>query len=140
MKKLLFLIVLITSGLAAFAGSGSAIIPFTGTSRNGSNFASSSIFITNITSHTLNVSVTFYAKNGSVIPTSSLIYDNWTNSNTQIAANSSAYVVLQAPGTQSFNYGKAIITWSNVVGPEKYRLCSLGFVDFCQEPFQQIKP
>jgi hypothetical protein len=113
MKSILLLALTIVFQSAAVAGSGSAIVPMTGTYKNGTNFASSSVFLTNVTNHTLNVTVTFYAKDGTVVSSSSLVFDNWTNSNTQITANNSAFVVLQAPTTQSFNYGKAVITWSN---------------------------
>lgn len=92
--------------LAAFAGSGKAIVPHWHSSL--SDGLRNRIHVSNITDNTLNVTITLYNKNGSVY-NSGLTYTNFITSNTQLAANSSGY--LQMYG--STDYGYAVIEWSN---------------------------
>lgn len=91
----------------AFAGSGSAIIP--NISANTNTGADNVYYISNITNHDVEVTVTFYDKDGAVL-TSGVNYSNFAASNTEIAAGKTG-VITFAPS--SWEYGYAVIEWNN---------------------------
>jgi hypothetical protein len=69
------------------------------------------LFLSNTTDHTLTVSVFFYQQDGSSPPSSYIAYLNFINSNTQIAAGSSAAITIQT--LDAFHFGYAVINWKN---------------------------
>ncbi len=121
MKKLNCIIITLLALCTSYAraGSGKAIVPIAAYGRSSSTaFQSTTLFLTNLTDHSVKVTVTFYGKDGSLLSTSLLTFDNWTNSNTEIGAKKSAYVILSSASNTAFNYGKAIIEWENLGGDD----------------------
>lgn len=109
----IFVMTLTFCGLPAQAGCGKAIVPSWWATTTGG--LSSIVLISNFSSHDLQVSVTFYGKNGE-IATSGITYENFISSDTQLAAGSSGYVKI-AGGTVS-NYGYAVVEWANTSSEE----------------------
>lgn len=113
MKKesLLFCLALIISTFStvSFAGSGSAVIPYWNS--NGSIGLRGTVQISNTTNNDINVTVTFYGKDGT-IQASGLTYYNFTNSDSQLAAHSTGVIQLATPS----DYGYGVIEWSNETG------------------------
>ena len=64
----------------------------------------------------MKVNVFVYDKDGNLVSSTYLTYTNFTNSNTELAANSSAYLQVVPPGVAAVNFGKAIIEWENLTG------------------------
>ena len=108
--KLAALLVATLSIGQAFAGSGKAIVPHW-TANSGDR--SSHIFISNISATSVNVSVSFYGKNGAKLSPST--YNNFTVANTQLAAKSTGYVSIDNSGS---DWGFAVIEWSNLEGED----------------------
>ncbi len=72
------------------------------------------VYLANITDNPVKVSVTFYGKNGA-IQTQGITYNNFSNGNTELAANSSGYIKMEPP---TEDYGYAVIQWENLSGDE----------------------
>ncbi len=90
----------------AFAGSGKAIVPHWNSAvANTPTY----VFISNITDNYINVTVTFYDRNGNTVPVTT--YDNMTS--TQIYPNQTGRVTLTPT---VFDFGYATIEWENVQG------------------------
>lgn len=115
-RKLLTAIFLLTS-FTAIAGSGKAIMPSWGSSGT-SNQAY--IYISNISENVVNVTVTFYGKDGTKFSPSS--YTGFSSGN-QLLAKTSGYVSLSL---SSFNYGFATIEWVNANGDDTVALVAHG--------------
>jgi hypothetical protein len=98
------------------AGSGSASVPYIAYYRNGTNFFSTTVYLSNITDHPVKASVKFYASDGSLISTSLVSFDNWSNANAEIGGKKSAYVLLSSSATANYVYGRAVIEWQDVSG------------------------
>lgn len=108
MKNLLIFIITLIVSTSAFAGSGKSIISHWASWGANSVSNLSYVYISNITSHTINVKVKFYDKNGAVLAPSN--YSNFVNGNTQLAGNSSGFLtILVSP----YEYGYATIEWWN---------------------------
>ncbi|MCW8928947.1 MAG: hypothetical protein OQL19_01765 [Gammaproteobacteria bacterium] len=90
----------------AFAGSGKAISPHW--SGDDSTTSPTYIFISNITDKNVNVSVTFYGDDGTVIPVTT--YTNFINGNTQLAPRATGRVKISPPVRTN---GYAVIEWEN---------------------------
>ncbi|MCW8931537.1 MAG: hypothetical protein OQL19_15020 [Gammaproteobacteria bacterium] len=104
-KTIFVLAVLLISNLA-FAGSGKAINPHW--SGDISTSASTIIYVSNITDNNINLTITFYGDDGTVVPITS--YTNIINGNTQLAPNSTGEVQIK-PSTRKTGY--AVIEWEN---------------------------
>lgn len=91
----------------AMAGSGNAILPLWGA--NSAQGAGTGVYITNVTSHTLNIGVTFYDTTGAVT-TCPVAATNLITSNTQIAAGATAQIFVTCTTS---TFGIARIQWSN---------------------------
>ncbi len=103
--KVSTLFFLISSAFSAFAGNGKAIVPMWY-----SNLYQSSIFfISNFSDNDVDVTVTFYKKDGTVA-TSTISYNNWINTNTSIGADNTASIGITS-STEEFGY--AVIEWTN---------------------------
>lgn len=85
-----------------FAGSGSAVVSHW--MATGSTVTS--LWVSNITSHDLEVEITFYDTSGTALSPSSFF--DFQNSNTEIGAGKSGYVSIS-----SDSYGYAVIKWNN---------------------------
>lgn len=96
---------LISSAFTAMAGNGKAIVPMWYSNL----YQSSVIFISNFSDNDVDVTVTFYQKDGTVA-TSSITYTNWINSNASIGADNTAYINITS-STEQFGY--AVIEWTN---------------------------
>lgn len=117
MHKYLLLIVALCGASISFAGIGKAIVPITQTYYvSGTDYIGSAIYVTNLTNHSIRLYVTFYGKDGSIMPASFVNYYNLTNANTEIAANSTGNIYIQPTSASALNYGKAIIEWENLSG------------------------
>lgn len=90
-------------------GMGKAIVPNYG-SMGGGSPQESNIFISNISTHDLTVTVTFYKQDGTKL-TTNITYYNFQNSDTEIAAGKTG--VAQTSGASVFTYGYAIVEWKN---------------------------
>lgn len=102
-----------------YAGAGKATAPHFQVYKDSSlNETATTVMITNITNHAIKVSVFFYGKDGTLLPSTYMSYNNFTNSNTEIAANNSAYIYLTAPTNIAINYGKISIEWANLAGAD----------------------
>lgn len=113
MKKqliLLFAFVLSLSFHVAHAGSGKAVVAHW---LSGSSTNPSAIFVSNITGHSLLISIAFYDHNGNSIPPST--YFNFQNGNTELAPRSSGYVTITTPYLAQ---GYAVVSWSNKQGDD----------------------
>ncbi|BCB26934.1 hypothetical protein SKTS_18200 [Sulfurimicrobium lacus] len=112
MKKMYSILVACCLSLSfnAFAGSGKAIVPMFGADTTQPDWQRTNIFLSNITTHALNVQITVYQEDGTVVPSSSLTYVNFQNSNTQIGAGKSAYLKIDTVG---WHFGYAIVQWQN---------------------------
>jgi len=95
----------------AVAGSGKAIVPMFGSDNTQPNWQRTNIFLSNITTHNLEVKITVYQEDGTVVPSSSLTYMNFQNSNTTIGAGTSVYLKIDTTG---WHYGYAIVEWQNL--------------------------
>ena len=111
-----------------YAGSGKAIVP----QWFSANHIDTVIWVTNITDHTLNVTVTPYGKDGQVItPTR---FEGFITGNTQLAPKSSGFVEITAP-LNTFNHGHATIEWSNISGEnDTVGLVSHAYGDASNQP------
>lgn len=90
----------------AIAGSGKAIVPHWIASPNGNT----SIFVSNISTSDLKVTIRFFDNQGTLKVAER--YENFQNSDTEVAAGKSAYVNI---GQQSVTgIGYAIIEWENI--------------------------
>lgn len=107
MKKisLLALLFLISFANFAVAGSGKSILPHW----SGASGKPSYIFLSNITNNPINVVITFYGKSGLKLAPST--FTNFSNGNTELAANSSGYVSISR---NPVDYGYATVEWSNI--------------------------
>ena len=115
--------------LSAQAGSGKGILPhWVGAPSSGSN-QSTTIWLSNITTHTLTVTATFYQLDGTVAPSSALSYGNFITSNTQLAAGTTGTVQIVTSG---YNYGYAVGTWQNT-GSDNDTLGLIGEGEFYQK-------
>lgn len=103
-KTVLFLFAL-SSVFSTFAGSGKAIVPMWYS--NASQITA--LYISNISSNDVDVTVTFYKKNGTVA-TSTITQGNWINSNQSIGAQTSANIIITSPSEE---YGYAVVEWTN---------------------------
>ena len=117
MKKLLTFLTLLSISLAANAGSGKAMMPVWGASGSSSQ---AYIYISNISDNVVEVTVTFYGKDGTKYnPTT---FSNFT-SGSQLAGKTSGYVSInQYP----FNHGFATVEWENVSGDDAVALLAFG--------------
>lgn len=108
----------------ALAGSGKAIIPhFTANSATDGKCV---YFISNITPNDLEVSVTFYDQNGTVV-TTGITYTNFITSNTEIAAGKTGIVTINP---SSWKYGYAVIEWNNTsIDDDVLGLVAHGYFD-----------
>lgn len=109
MKNRIIVLVAIISQLLltnAFAGSGKTIVPFW----VGDSGQTTSISLTNITSHDLIVSVKPYREDGVTLETA-ISYRNFQNSNTEIGAGKTAIADIGGGSTQ--HYGTVEVTWTN---------------------------
>ncbi|QTD53498.1 hypothetical protein [Sulfidibacter corallicola] len=106
-SALIFVVFSLCSTYQVLAGSGKAIIP--NFSANSATDGKCVYYMSNITPHDLEVSITFYDQNGTVI-TSGIVYTNFINSNTEIAAGSTGVVVINPT---PWKYGYAVIEWNN---------------------------
>lgn len=101
MYRIIVLFVALISCSTAFAGSGKAVVPHVG--------KKSQIWISNITSNDLKVTVTVYNDLGNVI--TSHTYYGFQASNTEIVAKGTGYVVLSDSEPVG---GFAVIEWENI--------------------------
>jgi hypothetical protein len=123
MKKLIAIALALTTLNCSFGGQGKGIVPVTISAKGTAtppayDYWSTSVWVTNITSHTINVTVTFYGKDGTAMPSSFYNYTNFITSNTQLAPNTTGLIYFTPPTTTAQNYGKAVITWTNVSGDD----------------------
>ncbi|MBB6252845.1 hypothetical protein [Nitrospirillum iridis] len=105
----LTLAVSLLSSASALAGSGNAILPLWSANTSTGVSAGTNVYVTNITSHTLNIGMTFYAGDGTVT-SCPVTVSNLTNSNTQIAAGVTAQISVTC---STLTTGIARIQWSN---------------------------
>ncbi|MGC0119693.1 hypothetical protein [Pseudoalteromonas piscicida] len=105
-KGALASVALLACSTLSYAGNGKAVVPHWLASTNGST----SVFISNITDNPLRVTIKFYDQNGNVKKAER--YENFSNSGTEIQANSSAYVNIGQSGVTG--YGYATIEWENI--------------------------
>jgi hypothetical protein len=118
-KKYALLAALLSGTVLSYAGSGKAIVPSLNYYRGSSTqFSYNLISITNITDHPIEVTVTCYDSAGSLLPSSWVIFNNFTSSNTQIAAKSTAHINVLPPTSTTVgdSYGYATVEWSNLSG------------------------
>lgn len=110
----------------AYAGSGKAVVPHW--MATGSTVTS--IWVSNISSHNLDVTITFYDENGNKL--SAETYYNFQNANTEVAAGKSGYVTIAAD-----SYGYAVITWKNIgTDDDVFGLVAYGHRSGClRSPF-----
>ncbi|CAM2007636.1 hypothetical protein [Acanthopleuribacter pedis] len=103
--KIMSLLFVLSSVFSAFAGSGKAIVPmwYSHTSQV------TALYISNIAGNDVDVTVTFYKKDGTVA-TSTITQNNWINSNLSIAANTTANIIITSTTEE---YGYAVIEWVN---------------------------
>ena len=111
LKLSLGVLLLTNSFSSAYAGSGKAISPMWDITSTRTCY----IHISNITTHNLQVSVTFYKNDGTTV-TSGITYNNLQSSNTVLNAGNSAFIQIDAAATSQ--YGYAVIHWSNDVSSE----------------------
>jgi hypothetical protein len=93
---------LLLAATSAYSETGKAVLSHwmgTGTS-------ATSLWVSNITSHDLTVTITFYDANGTAHSPGS--FNNFQNSNTEIGAGKSGYVSITTD-----SYGYAVIEWAN---------------------------
>lgn len=100
---------LVVFSTSAIAGSGKAIVPHWAANDSRQAY----VYVSNITSNAIKVTVTFYGKNGSVVAHKTP--SNFTNGNTELAAGSSSYIGIEP---SSFDYGYALIEWENLQGDD----------------------
>ncbi|MCY7294980.1 hypothetical protein [Alteromonas sp. a30] len=110
LKNLLLLVSLLISKIT-YANTGKAIIPHWSGETSSQTFTS--VYISNITDHIIDVSVKFYGDDGAAY--SATHFDNFLNQNTQIAPKSTARVIMKPANRIS---GFAIIQWSNISADE----------------------
>ena len=125
--KALFLLAFILSAAVSHAGSGSATLPFSTYYRSGSYFSATTVYLTNITENNIKVTITFYSKDGSVLSSSLVSFDNWINSNTELGAKTTGYALLNSATTGGPDYGKAVIEWENNSGDDD-AVALIGYV------------
>jgi hypothetical protein len=100
-----------------FAGGGKAIVPLIWIYKyDANNWNGGLIFLNNLTDHAVNVTITFYNKNGQTYPAAFMNYENLTNNNTQLAARSAAKIACIPNVSYQNDYGIAIIEWQNLAG------------------------
>ena len=122
MKKYTLALFALALFSTAFAGSGKAIIAHA--NANDTTGSTTVYYISNITGHDLEVTVTFYDQNGNVT-TSGVSYSNFITGNTEIAAGKTGIVTF-APTT--WLYGYAVIEWNNTgTDDDVLGLISQGF-------------
>lgn len=102
MKKLFTILIGLALSASAMAGSGKAVISHWGAV---SPHNASYVYISNITEHTVNVTVKYYDKDGN--PLSPSTFNNFISGNTQLAARSTGFLTIQ---TGTWNYGFATIS------------------------------
>jgi hypothetical protein len=90
-------------------GSGKAFMPGWLSNQDDDN-QFSVVFLSNITTHTLTVTVTFYQEDGTIAPSSALAYSNFQSGNTEIGPGQTGLVQI---ATSSVHYGYAVVTWGN---------------------------
>lgn len=112
LRTLIFCSVFALCPALSFAGSGKAIMP-SWTAGSGSG-KTSALFFSNITSNTIEVHITIYGLDGTVIqPTR---YGGLINNNTQLPPKSSGFI--ETFSTAAFNHGYLIIEWKNLEGDD----------------------
>ncbi|MFT4927130.1 MAG: hypothetical protein ACI8WB_003236 [Phenylobacterium sp.] len=108
MKKTLSSILLLSAlvSSAAHAGSGKAIVAHWGASVSQFNY----VFMSNISNNPLDVTVTYYQHDGTLLSDSSKVFHNFTNNDATIAASNTAHIQLKPP---AWTRGYAVIEWKN---------------------------
>lgn len=112
LRTLLFCVFFGLCPALSFAGSGKAIMPsWTAGSGNGKT---SSMFFSNITENTIEVHITIYGLDGTVIPPTR--YGGLINNNTQLPPKSSGFIEIFSAA--AFNQGYLVIEWNNLEGDD----------------------
>lgn len=113
MRKLITYTLFVLASMQAmplWAGSGKAVVPHW--QANGAT-QNTAIFISNITNHTLVVTVKFYDQLGNALPPSSFF--NFQNGNTELAPRNSGNASLSMTTATA---GYAVVQWSNKPGDD----------------------
>lgn len=108
MKLFAFLTLFISFSSAA--GSGKVIVPHWAVNGSGPWAGTTYIYVSNITDSVINVSVVFYDRFGTKLPPSEVFH---FHNNTQLEGRMSGYVSIK-PINGQFNYGHAVIHWSDI--------------------------
>lgn len=112
MKFLMFLLVVSACSMKpVMAGSGKAIVPHW--FGEDSSSRSTIVYVSNISSNDVNVSVTFFNDDGNVIAATTIT--NLINGNSQLESKTTGQFQIQPSSKMS---GYAIIEWSNINGDE----------------------
>lgn len=114
---------------SAFAGNGQTNLPHWAGAPSSGSPQITTLWLTNITTHTLAINVTWYQSDGTVAPSSALTYMNFTSGNTQLAPGTTGYINIQ---TSSYNWGYATVAWSNI-GSDNDTAGLIGMGEFLQK-------
>lgn len=116
-RKALTVILGMVFSVSVFAGSGKTVVPHW----MSTGITATSVWVSNITDHTLDVTITFYDMHGNALPAD--LFYNFQNNNTQIAPGSTGYVTIHAD-----SWGYAVINWNNIGSDDD----TYGLVSYAQ--------